>query len=157
MDWIDLAQDRNRWRALECAVMNRWFPWNSGYFLSSWGLDSFSWCLMELLSWLLLFSYNYNLCEPQQWPCNLIWHSPRPTTPRVICYTVSENTTCDVLHVIPCPTHNISCIYGWSCILYVTWHRVTSGESDSILRLAASCIGKVPARCAFPGVVRTSP
>ena len=24
MDWIDLAQDRNRWRAVVCAVMNLW-------------------------------------------------------------------------------------------------------------------------------------
>jgi len=25
MDWIQLAQDRNRWQALVNAVMNRWF------------------------------------------------------------------------------------------------------------------------------------
>jgi hypothetical protein len=26
MDWIRLAQDRNRWRALVSAVMNLWVP-----------------------------------------------------------------------------------------------------------------------------------
>ena len=26
MEWIDLAQDRDRWRALVNVVMNLWFP-----------------------------------------------------------------------------------------------------------------------------------
>jgi hypothetical protein len=26
MDWIDVAQDRDRWRALVSAVMNLWVP-----------------------------------------------------------------------------------------------------------------------------------
>jgi hypothetical protein len=35
MDWIDLAQDRNRWRALMEKVMNFWVQLNAGNFLSS--------------------------------------------------------------------------------------------------------------------------
>jgi hypothetical protein len=35
MDWIELAQDRDRWQARVNALMNLQFPYNVGNFLTS--------------------------------------------------------------------------------------------------------------------------
>ena len=35
MDWIDLAQDRDRWKALVSEIMNLRVPLNAGNFLTS--------------------------------------------------------------------------------------------------------------------------
>ena len=42
MDWIGLAQDRDRWRTLVSAVMNLRVSWNGGNFLTSCKPVSFS-------------------------------------------------------------------------------------------------------------------
>ena len=35
IDWIDVAQDRDRWRALVNMVVNLWDPLNAGNYLTS--------------------------------------------------------------------------------------------------------------------------
>jgi hypothetical protein len=42
MDWIDLAQDRDQWRALMNTVMNLRVRLNTGKFLNGCTIDSFS-------------------------------------------------------------------------------------------------------------------
>jgi hypothetical protein len=42
MDWIDLAQDRDRWRVLMNTAMNLQVPLNAGNFLTSCETVSFS-------------------------------------------------------------------------------------------------------------------
>ena len=41
-EWIDMAQDRDRWRVLVSEVMNLRVPQNAGNFLTSLGPVSFS-------------------------------------------------------------------------------------------------------------------
>jgi hypothetical protein len=42
MDWIDVAQDRDRWRVLVNTVLNLRVPYNAGKFLSGYIIGDFS-------------------------------------------------------------------------------------------------------------------
>jgi hypothetical protein len=42
VDWIDVAQDRDQWRALMNTIMNLRVPSNAGSFLSSCTIGGFS-------------------------------------------------------------------------------------------------------------------
>jgi hypothetical protein len=42
MDWIDLAEDRDQWKALMNTIMNLRVPQNGGKFLSGSTIDNFS-------------------------------------------------------------------------------------------------------------------
>jgi hypothetical protein len=42
MDWIDLTQDRDQWRALVKTVMNITISQNAGKFLSNYTISGFS-------------------------------------------------------------------------------------------------------------------
>jgi hypothetical protein len=54
MDWIDMAEDRDRWRALVNAVMNILVPQNAGNFLTSIETVSFSGrALLHVVSYLV--------------------------------------------------------------------------------------------------------
>jgi hypothetical protein len=58
VDWICLAQGRDRWRVLVNSVLNLWVPKDAGKLpsvLTTWGLGSGA--QLHIVSLLVLFSY----------------------------------------------------------------------------------------------------
>ena len=71
MDWIGLAQDRDRWQTLVSAVMNLGVLWNAGNFLTSCKQGS---CSRRTLHQVYFcpFAAGVYICGPQQ--TKLTWH-----------------------------------------------------------------------------------
>ena len=73
-DWIELAQDWERWRELVNAVMNLWIPYNAGNFLTGWKPVSFSRTLLLGISSYLRISLTWRQLHmtwqnERQWIC----------------------------------------------------------------------------------------
>ena len=81
MNWIDLAQYRDKWRALVNAVMNLWVPKkNTGNFLTGWELLASQGRLLSVE--LVIWSVSYKI---------VIY---------LLCFKVLNSITCDVSDVV---------------------------------------------------------
>ena len=62
LDWIALAQDRDRWQVPVRTVMNLWFPQSEGSFFCSWVHVSYSERTLLLVMWVFILQ---NFCFQQ--------------------------------------------------------------------------------------------
>jgi hypothetical protein len=63
MDWIDLAQGRDQWRALLNMVTNLLVPWNAGKFFNSCTIGGFS-RRAQLHEWVNLYVFVFYMVRP---------------------------------------------------------------------------------------------
>ena len=78
MDWIDLAQNLDRWRAVVNAIVNLRLTWNEENFLSSWGPVSF-WGRTLFPGINLLISFmEFHYCVYKTTPMTIILSQIKP-------------------------------------------------------------------------------